>query len=200
MSIRVTDLCLQRGERRLMDGVSFDVPDASIHAIVGGNGTGKSTLLAALAGDLIPARGLIHLDGIELAQLSDPAQAHRRAVLMQHQPALPYSPRDLIALADPSADDDRTRKLLTDFDLEEFADRRLSTLSGGERGRAMLAMTIAQAAGTLLLDEPTAAFDRDYRRRFVEWLVQWRAAGHAIVVVTHDAEIEAVADSITSLN
>lgn len=198
--ISVRDLGLSRGDRVLIDALNFDVAAGSIHAIIGGNGSGKSTLIAALAGDLIPLRGEVRLDGDSIQTLSVAEQANRRSVLMQQGPALPFTPRDVIALAAPTLTPIDIDAVLAEFTLTEFADRPLLTLSGGERGRAMLAMTMARHTPIMLLDEPTAAFDRHYRKQFAKWLAQWREQGMAIVVVTHDLEIEQIADAITSLD
>jgi iron complex transport system ATP-binding protein len=199
MTLDVINLTVTRGERTFVTDLSFTLSPGAIHAIIGGNGTGKSTLLAALAGDY-PAAGEIRIDGDLLNTLNDKEQAKRRAVLLQTQQPLPFSARDLVALAAPSASRNQVADLLRRFDLDALADRSMLTLSGGERGRAMLAKTYAQGTDLLLLDEPTAAFDRAYRHQFVEWLQEWRLEGKAIVVITHDSEIEAIADSTTSLD
>jgi iron complex transport system ATP-binding protein len=199
MTLRVSNLTVARGERIFVSDLSFTVTPGTIHAIIGGNGTGKSTLLAALAGDY-PASGEIHVDGQDLSEISDKDQAAKRAVLLQVQQPLPFSARDLIELSAPSSSQSRVSELLQRFDLETLADRSMLTLSGGERGRAMLAKTYAQGTKLLLLDEPTAAFDRAYRHQFVTWIQQWRSEGKAIVIITHDSEIEAIADSVTSLD
>ena len=199
MSFSVHDLTLARGQRVLMTGLNLHLTPGSIHAVVGGNGSGKSTLVSALAGDLVAAKGEIYLSGERLGGLSDAQQARHRAVLTQATPALPYAPWDLIELAAPTLDQHAVADLLDFFALGDLANRQLLTLSGGERGRALLAMTIARGTQTLLLDEPTAAFDRTFRHRFVEWMQQWREQGKAILIVTHDAEIEAIADQVTSI-
>lgn len=200
MSISVSNLRLSRADRVLVNDLTFNVPDGSIVAIVGGNGSGKSTLVAALAGDLIPEKGQVRLDGDLLSDLSDAEQARRRSVLTQQPPLLPYTPWDLIDLAAPGLGDRGVEEMLERFALVNLARRQLLTLSGGERGRALLAATVSRARTTLLLDEPTAAFDREFRGRFVGWLEQWRTAGHAIVVVAHDAEVEALADQVIALD
>lgn len=200
MSMTVRGLHLARGERMLVDHLDLDLPDGAIHAVIGGNGSGKSTLVATLAGDLPILRGEVFLDGDPLTALDDAEQARRRAVLTQHPPALPFSARDLIELAAPGWEAPEIEATLSQFDLVELADRRVASLSGGERGRALLAMAAARQCTTMLLDEPTAAFDREYRSRFLDWLRLWRGQGRAILVVTHDAEIERIADLVTSLD
>lgn len=193
-------ISVRRGERTLIEGLDLRLERGSIHAVVGGNGSGKSSLVAALAGDLAVASGEIRIAGMRLNDLSDREQAKRRAVLMQNQPPLPFSARDVVELAGPTLTRVEVDALLNQFDLADLSDRPLMTLSGGERGRAMLAMAIAQGTPTLLLDEPTAAFDRRYRSLFTDWLRIWREEGKAILIVTHDAEIESIADAVTSLD
>lgn len=199
MSIAVRDLTVVRGQRRIIHGLNLAVPRHSIHAIVGGNGTGKSTLVAALAGDLPITAGEVLLDDASITALSDAEQARRRSVLPQHVPALAHTPWDLLELAAPALMPTEIEDVLDRYALAALAHRSMLTLSGGERARALLAMTIARDTATLVLDEPTAAFDRAFRQRFTEWVREWRDQGRAIVIVTHDQEIEALADQVTEI-
>lgn len=197
--ISVKNLALIRGGRTIVQGIAFDVAPGGLHVITGPNGSGKSTLLAALAGDLKPAVGQIYLGSRPLAELSDREQAQHRAVLSQHPMLFPYAVKDLLQLVQAQRERLGLAEPSAVIDVNELANRKVTSLSGGERARVMLAATLRQGAKVLLLDEPTAAFDRHYRDRFISWLQDWRERDYTVVVVTHDEHIERLADSQTLL-
>lgn len=197
--ITATNVEIARGNRILFDGISLECSAGHVHAIVGANGSGKSSLLSALSGDLPTRAGQIHLMGRDLADLSDIEQARSRAVLSQHFPLFPFTVYQLLSLAEKQQTSLGNLKPEVEIDLSDLLNRKFTTLSGGERAKVMMALTLAQGAKVLLLDEPTASLDRSNRDRFVDWLDQWSTLGYAVVVVTHDEKIEALASSVTSL-
>lgn len=197
--IRAQEISVARGDRILVRDISFEVAPGQLHVITGPNGSGKSTLLAALAGDIPLRDGEISLDGDPLSSLSDLQQAQRRAVLSQRPLLFPYTTRQFLALVEQQRERLGNPGMAHDIDVSDLMDRSMTTLSGGERARVMLEATLSQGTQTLMLDEPTAAFDRDYRGRFMDWLRIWLEANKAIVLVTHDEKIEAVASSVTEL-
>ncbi|WP_420611841.1 ABC transporter ATP-binding protein [Candidatus Spongiisocius sp.] len=149
--------------------LSLQVAAGEWLGLLGPNGAGKSTLLRAIAG-LVEHEGSIHLAGTDAASLRRRDRARRLAfvpqepvippgitvteyVLLGRTPHLPYlgtEGRGDLAMA---------ASALTLLDLEEFGDRGMAALSGGERRRVVLARAIAQQADILLLDEPTGALD-----------------------------------------
>lgn len=199
-AISATNLSVSRGSRMIVNNLSFICSAGEVHAIVGANGSGKSTLLSALAGDIKPASGEVFVEKKNLRLMSDIEQAKSRAVLPQHFPLFPYTVGQLIELAQKQRERLANPLPRASIDVTSLADRRFTTLSGGERARVMMAMTLAQGSLILLLDEPTAAFDRNHRDRFVEWLHEWKTLGYAIVLVTHEEKLEALATSVTCLD
>lgn len=197
--ISAENLTVARSGRTIVKGITFSVAPGGLHVVIGSNGSGKSTLLAALAGDLKPVGGQIYLGSRSLKALSDHEQAQQRAVLSQHATLFPYSVSDFLQLVHAQRERLGLATPSTGIDVSELANRKLTSLSGGERARVMLAATLAQGAKVLLLDEPTAAFDRHYRDRFINWLQDWRELDYTIVLVTHDEKIERIADTRSDL-
>lgn len=182
------------GQAPLMAGVDLSLAPGRTLALVGGNGSGKTTFLKTVAGLLPPLSG-------QLEVLGGPARAAsvRVAWLGQFHPANPLLPlrvRDVVRMAHfprvgllgrIGADLER----VTDAALEfvGLADKRksiLGTLSGGQRQRVFIAYAIARRAPLVLLDEPQQNLDDaggDLVKRALE---RWRAAGAALVMATHD--------------
>ncbi|MFE9577693.1 heme ABC transporter ATP-binding protein [Nocardia sp. NPDC006044] len=199
----------QTAQRRVLDGVDFDVVAGEVVALVGPNGAGKSTLLAALAGELTPSEGSVELEGRALAHWSPLDMARRRAVLPQtHTVGFPFTAREVIAMGRApwlrterrELDDERIAAAMRAADVEHLAARSFPTLSGGERARVALARVLAQDTGTLLLDEPTAALDLGHQEAVLRLATTRAEAGAAVVVVLHDLGIAAAyADRVAVL-
>ena len=169
--LRVARASVLIGNRAILDDVSLRLAPGSVTAIIGPNGAGKSTLLGVCSGTLKPNPGSVHIGETELRELSVKEAARRRAVMPQDVTvAFPFTVRDVVAMGrtpwgTPAKEDaDIVTATLQQCELEEFAEREITSLSGGERARAALARVIAQAtpitrASVILLDEPTAAMD-----------------------------------------
>ena len=209
-TIRVTDLDLSfpvrtGGRLPVLDGMSLEVADGGIVALIGPNGCGKSTLLRAIAGLLAPVRGTVTLDGAPITG-PDP----RIGLVFQEPRLLPWrSAADNITypleLAGWPAD--RRAKRLGEL-LELVAldpsvtGNRPAELSGGTAQRVALARALALEPEVLLLDEPFSALDALSRERFdLELLRLWERAATTIVFVTHNiAEAILVADRIVVMS
>lgn len=184
--------------RDIVKRLSIGIERGRFTALLGPNGCGKSTLLRALAGLLAPRSGAISLDGQPIARLSRKQLARRLSFL----PQIPRAPdditvRDLVEqgryphrrpLAPWSAADRAAcTEALELTHMVALAEQPLAALSGGQRQRAWLAMTLAQSADILLLDEPTTYLDMAHQ---LELLVLLRRLvderGKTILAVLHD--------------
>ncbi|WP_137725895.1 heme ABC transporter ATP-binding protein [Prescottella subtropica] len=209
VTMRATDISVERGGRLVLENVSVDVRAGEILALVGPNGAGKSTLLAALSGDQPVVAGTIELDGTPLASWSAPEMARRRAVLpQQHTVGFSFTARQVVRMGrapwarTSQADDDdrRVDDCLDICDVRHLADRAFTVLSGGERARVALARVLAQSTETILLDEPTAALDLGHQETVMQIARDRARAGAAVVVVLHDLGLAAAyADRICVL-
>ena len=168
----------------------------SLHAgeltcLIGPNGSGKTSLLHALAGIGGPS-GTIRIDGTDPSDLP-PRQRMR---LLSYLPASrdarwPLTARDLIALGCARPEDrQHIAELLGELDLEAFADRRIDRMSTGERSRVLIARALVSRPRLLLLDEPAANLDPLWQLRLMEHLrVLARRDGQALLVAVHDLEL-----------
>ncbi|MDH6678809.1 iron complex transport system ATP-binding protein [Rhodococcus sp. LBL1] len=209
VTMRATDISVERGGRTVLDHVSITVRAGEVLALVGPNGAGKSTLLAALSGDQPVSSGVVELDGKPLSDWSPSDMSRRRAVLpQQHTVGFSFTARQVVRMGRApwqrtprSADDDKTIDDCLDIcDVRHLADRPFSVLSGGERARVALARVLAQSTETVLLDEPTAALDLGHQEAVMRIACDRATAGAAVVVVLHDLGLAAAyADRICVL-
>jgi iron complex transport system ATP-binding protein len=186
----------------LLDHVDVTFAASGVHAVVGPNGGGKSTLLRLLAGLLEPDAGAVLLDGVPVRALPPRLRAARIALVPQFlDTAFDLAVEDMVALArirnlgwqerlSPRPLGERHHRAV-EAALERTGTARLrrrafSTLSGGERARVRLAMALAQEADILLLDEPTAHIDLGYTKEILDLLRFEAARGRVVVAVLHD--------------
>ena len=194
------DISFGYGERKLFEGFSLAIPEGGITAVLGPNGCGKSTLLSLAEGMLKPACGAVLLSGTDTLSLSAKERAGLLAMLPQVHRTPSMKVRDLVACGRythmgpfgqlEKADWDKVDEAISLMGLEGLRDRNARKLSGGERQRAFLAMTVAQGARTLLLDEPTTYLDVRAALDLMQ-LVRRLAdeQGTTIVCVTHDVDL-----------
>jgi iron complex transport system ATP-binding protein len=186
MSLEARDLHLAG---RLM-GVSASLEPERITAICGPNGAGKSSLLEALAGLLAPEDGEVLLDGVPLSSLDRRERARRIGYLPQHgEVAWDLSVRALAGLGRlPHSDraQEPVERALAALDLSGLAERPVSTLSGGERARALLARVLAGGPHWILADEPLAALDLAHQLALLGHLRTAAGGGTGVVLVLHD--------------
>ncbi len=207
--IAVRALRVERGGREILHGVDLDVPRGTWCALIGPNGAGKSTLLRALAGG-DTAGGVVTLDGQPVRDMGHRARAQRIAVVEQ-QPTVPagMTVADYVALGRTpyisyfgreGADDRRVvDDSLERLDLRGLAGRPVSTLSGGEWQRTVLARGLAQQPDVLLLDEPTSALDLGRQLHALELVDDLRAGDLTVISATHDLGLAAAFSDTVAL-
>ena len=188
--------------RTVLTDVSLSLSAGHLVALVGPNGAGKTTLLRALAG-LVPSTGAVYIRDDSLAALPLRERARRFAYLPQgHAVHWPLPARDIVALGRfPHGVTDPARMTATDIeavsramraaDVMEFADRRVTELSGGERSRVALARVLAVEAAVILADEPIASLDPRHQIDVMKSLRSAADGGVLVIVVTHDLGLAA---------
>ncbi|WP_040399339.1 ABC transporter ATP-binding protein [Cellulomonas massiliensis] len=188
-----------------VDGVSLDVSQGEVVALLGPSGCGKSSLLRAVAGLEPLAGGAVTWDGEPV----DDVPVHRRGFGLMFQDGQLFAHRDVAGnvaygLAGRRRSDARARvdELLGLVGLAGYGARPTATLSGGERQRVALARALAPEPRLLLLDEPLSALDRSLRERLaLDLRAALVATGTTALFVTHDQdEAFAVADRVAVMD
>jgi ABC-2 type transport system ATP-binding protein len=203
--IFIEDLTLAYGEHRVLNGLSLRVAEGSITALLGGNGAGKSTTLAALLGFARAQSGTVAVNGIDPA--ADPDGARRQiaylpenVALYEHLTAIENADY-LLALSGEKQPRTGITEALAAAGLRERAwDQRLGGFSKGMRQKVAIAVALLRKVPVLLLDEPTSGLDPRATADFNTLLIAVRARGTAVLMVTHDLLSAAdVADRIAFL-
>jgi thiamine transport system ATP-binding protein len=213
MALKLADVTVRFGPTTAVDAVSLSVPTGEVFALLGPSGSGKSSLLRAVAG-LEPCTGDIRWDGESVMRMPP----HRRGFALMFQDGQLFPHLDVAgnvgyalrvsraatraAGATRPPIGARVAELLELVGLSGFESRRVTDLSGGEQQRVALARSLAASPRLLLLDEPLSSLDRELRERLAGELHDiLRAAGVTAILVTHDHDEAAViADRIGILD
>ncbi|WP_231592450.1 ABC transporter ATP-binding protein [Pelagovum pacificum] len=191
------------GGKTVVEGLSLEIPDASLTILVGPNGCGKSTLLKAMARVLPLGGGRITLDG-KAVHATPTRDVARKLALLPQGPVAPegLTVRELVAqgrfphqslLRQWSREDARALdSAMAAADVADFADRPVSDLSGGQRQRCWIAMVLAQETDIILLDEPTTFLDLKVQVDLLSLLRRIaHEEGRTLVVVLHELNVAA---------
>lgn len=193
-----------QGETKVLDDISFQIKDGEFVAIVGPSGCGKSTLLSIIAKMISPESGTIQFlcrDGT--------ACNPRIGYMLQHDYLLEWRTIHSNAILGLEINHMLTKerldyvdKLLEEYDLFDFKDKRPSELSGGMKQRAALIRTMALDPKLLLLDEPFSALDYQTRLNVSADICRLiRKTGKTVLLITHDlSEAISLADRVIVLS
>jgi iron complex transport system ATP-binding protein len=196
MAARLDRAVVRLAHRTVLDGASVAVAAGEVLGVVGPNGAGKTTLLRALLGLVALATGDAELGGRPLAQLSEAERARLVAYLPQERRiawSLPAWRIAALGAVDqpPLAAHAAALASLERVGMTDLADRGVLEMSGGERGRVLLARLLATRALLLVADEPTVGLDPDAQLLALELLREEAASGRAVIVTLHDLTLAA---------
>ena len=198
--LSATDMSLSLGGVRVLKSVSFVARPGEVTGLIGPNGAGKSTLLRALAGLAQPDSGSVSLGDTVLASLNPRDRARRISYMPQHDTGHPFTALETVLMGrythlgrfelEGRRDRQIAREAMARTETGEFESRQLDRVSGGERQRVILARALAQQAGILLLDEPSASLDLRHRLSIMETVrSEASSQGVAVVVALHDVSL-----------
>ncbi|MDG1695049.1 MAG: ABC transporter ATP-binding protein [Ilumatobacter sp.] len=200
-AIDVCDLHKHYGDNLAVDGVSFNVAEGEVYALLGHNGAGKSTAVEILEGHRTRSSGSVSVLGF------DPAKAQREfrdrigVVLQTSGVENEFTVREVIDLYASAYRRRRTLDEVVELaGLEEKVDARVGSLSGGQRRRVDLALGIIGRPDVLFLDEPTTGFDPAARRKSWDLIEALGDDGVTVLLTTHYLdEAEHLADRVGML-
>lgn len=201
MIIKATDLTTKFGDRVIHDGLNFHVNEAEIYGLLGGSGTGKSTLMKTMIYLKKPSAGKIEMLGRDLWSLDEAArQEIKLACSVMFQFGALYTSMNVleniyILLKEYSGMSERSMREIAMFWLqkvglsENVALQYPSELSGGMKKRVAMARALVLSPKILFLDEPNSGLDPSSARAFDELVVELRdTLGVTVVMVTHDID------------
>lgn len=206
LTTREIDVRYDAHSELILAGLTLEVRAGEFAGVVGPNGSGKSTLVRTLSRALRPANGMVLLADQDLYTQTSARQSAQQIGVVPQSAAVTFgfTVRDIVRMgraphlprrpfAGETVEDERiVEESLRDAGVEALADRIVTTLSGGEWQRVLLARTLAQRADVILLDEPTAHLDI---RHQWETLALARSlahrAGKAVLAVLHDLNLAA---------
>ncbi len=201
--LEVTGLRIERTGTRILDDVHWRVARGEHWTVLGANGSGKTSLLSALTGYLMPTAGEIsvlgrrfgHADWRDLRRHIGLVSSSVRQLMADAEPALETVVSGKYAMIDywgkvTAADRARALRLLRQIECADLADRPWLYLSQGERQRVLIGRALMARPRLLILDEPCAGLDPAAREHFLQFLEQLgrRPQAPTLVLVTHHVE------------
>ena len=198
MKITTKDIQVGFHARQILKGISIESQDKELVGIIGPNGSGKSTLLKCIYRILKPDAGAVYLDGEELHSMSVKSSARKMAVAQHNYYNFDFTVREVVLMGraphkktlerDNAKDYQIVDEALKTVQMETFADRTFSTLSGGEQQRVILARALAQQTPALILDEPTNHLDITHQIMLMELVKKLNVT---VISAIHDLNIAA---------
>ncbi len=200
-SISLNEVSYKVKGKRILSDISLNFPPSRITGLIGPNGSGKTTLLRLILGTILPTSGTIEIDGRNISSYSRKELAREMAILCQntfsnfaflcHDVVLmgrdPYRGRFEPMLAE---DYKIAAEMMKLTDTDQFRDRLINELSGGEEQTVLLGRALTQTPRFLLLDEPTSHLDIYHQIKILE-LIKNQAYNMGIVLVMHDLNMAA---------
>ena len=203
--LRIRNVSIRYGDLLAVDDVTLAVDPGTVLALLGPSGSGKSSLLRAIAALEPLASGEVLWDGVDLSH----TRVHQRNFGFVFQSPQLFNTMDVgrnvaygLTQSSRALRSERVREMLHLVGLEGYENRRVTELSGGQAQRVALARSLAPSPRALLLDEPFSALDRNLRDHLAAELARiLRAVGTTAIHVTHDQdEAATVADTVAVMD
>ena len=197
-SISVKNLTYKYSEKDVLDSISLSVGKGEIIGILGPNGCGKTTLLKNLNRNLSPHNGSVFVNDFNLEDITKKEIAKIIAVVPQtNEIRFSFTVREIVSMgripfqdlfSGNSLEDEKIiEKAMSQTGILEYADKSISTMSGGERQRAIIARAIAQTPEIILMDEPTLHLDINMQFEVLDLIEKLSKENNlTVVIVSHD--------------
>jgi putative ABC transport system ATP-binding protein len=189
-----------------LKGVSLTINNGDFVVLLGASGSGKSTLLHIASGLEHPDSGTVKYDGVDISDFTDKEltafRKEKVGFIFQQYYLLPGLNVDKnVKMGADLAGNKDYRKIIEDVGLGEKLFKLPSELSGGEQQRVSIARALAKKPKVLFLDEPTGALDEETGRQVLDYIsAMQQEFGFSIVMVTHNANIAEMADTVVKMN
>jgi len=201
--LKIENLNLKRGDKQIINDVSFEVPDGEIFGVLGTNGAGKSSLAYILMGSsgYQPDSGKITFNGTDITDKSIDERARLGITLAWQEPArfegIPVL--DFILLGSREKGHTLAENYMDNMRLtvSEYRTRQVDkTLSGGERKKIELASVLAMKPKLAILDEPDSGIDMLSQEAVINMIREIKNYGGSVILITHDEEVVNIADRV----
>ncbi|MDI6688951.1 MAG: heme ABC transporter ATP-binding protein [Actinomycetota bacterium] len=190
------------GDRQVLERINLSIQKGDFIGIVGPNGSGKSTFLKVISRTLKPKSGVVYLDGEDIQRLSPRFIARNLAVVPQETSiAFAFTALDIVLMGrspylgrfETEGYDDLSiaRAAMEKTNTWHLAERSITSLSGGEKQRVIIAQALAQEPCILLLDEPTSHLDINHQLEIMDLVKGLNGDGLTVISVFHDLNMAA---------
>ena len=201
--MKAADIGFSYGQRTILSNFNLQAEVGEIVGLIGPNGAGKTTFLRIVSGTLTPLAGNVYIQGIDLPNLP-PKNRARLVAMVRQNPAVPagFTALEVVLMGrnpylgllqwEGARDVDVCRRVMEMTETWEFADRMVSSLSGGEMQRVFIARALAQETPLLVLDEPTAHLDISFQAGILDMIERIRReTSIAVIMAMHDLTLAA---------
>ena len=198
--IKIENLHKKYGKNKILTGVDLAIPEKGIFAILGPNGSGKTTMIKAVLGMVVPEKGKIYVDG----KLTHPNGLYRKNI--DYLPQIANFPgnlgvKELIKMIkDLRGTKANEEELIQLFGLTPYLNKKLSNLSGGTKQKVNLVLAFMFDSPIIILDEPTSGLDPVAMLNLKKLIAEEKAKGKTILVTSHIMSfVEEISDEIVFL-
>lgn len=195
--VEITDLYKSFGKNKVLNGIDLNIKEGGIFAVLGPNGSGKTTIIKCILGMVIPDRGAIKVFDTRIKNNSD----YRHKI--DYLPQIANFPSNLkvneliTMIKDLRSKTIVDQELIEIFKLQPFLNKKLGTLSGGTKQKVNIVLTFMFNSPIIILDEPTTGLDPISLIRLKELIQQEKEKGKTIIITSHIMSfVEEVADEI----